>query len=423
MSKIDPAFAFDAFRFIIESRRNELLRRWYGTPDAINPENSIQGTFETLMKKIQDLPRLTEPSYENAHLRYLAWIVGWDDNPDVEFIDDLSDADLRKVIQLSVDLWAEKGSSSGLVNAIRAFTGKSAVLRDYFWYRWQIGTAGFWLKSKGTDPFLVGGKYTEDGEYLMYLFINRQGLGAEGRKLLYDLLTYIRVVGEHYALVYAAFVDDFAKGWAQWTQLGTPGTMVSADGDYRGGIEDGAIAQTNFTADEMSTWTPFQRAICYVEFATDSASEEILFSAMRSSDGTTYYQARFVGNGELALIYPGGAVDTTVVAMPAIGTPIGLELKIEPVSTAETTVSVLIGGVVQLEATFLGAEAYIDSEGGVTVERLGGEAVTTYIDNVLVLASPFDVQYVGQQAIPPTPGLGGPQYIADPDPGVEPFEG
>ena len=44
-------------------------------------------------------------------------------------------------------------------------------------------------------------------------------------------------------------------------------------------------------------------------------------------------------------------------------------------------------------------------------------------DNAIVLATPNRVQYIGQRAITPVIGLGGPQYIADPDPGLEPFEG
>lgn len=422
MPKIDPDFQHDVHRFIIRSRRNKLLAKWLGEPGAVTPEKSIQGIFERTQDKIGELPMLLDPAYSGAQLRFLAWLVGWDDSKDVSFIEDLSDDDLRKLIQLSVPLWQEKGSGIGLVNAIRVFTGKTAIVQDWFWHRWIIDESGFWVESRGNDPYLVGGIYTEADEYLTWVILNRQGLTSLERRLVYDLLTYIRVIGEHYALVYAAFVDDFADGFAQWTQLGTPGTFVVNEDDFRGGLDEGAIAKTNFVETELATWSPFQRTIAHIEFATVSAQEVIEVKGMRSADGVTYYAAKLGADGAVDLVSPVGTFSTTIT-MPVVGTPIGLELRVEPINTAQTKVGVYIGNELQVENTFLGVDAYIDSAGGVTIERSGTEVLTTYVDNVVVLATPHRVQFIGQSAIPPTPGLGGPQYIANPAPELEPFIG
>lgn len=423
MPRIDPAFQHDVFRFIIESRRNKLLSRWLGEPDKISPEKSVQGIFEQTQQKISELPQLLDPAYEGTQLRLLAWLVGWDDNPLVDFIDDLTDDELRKLIKLSVPLWQQKGTAEGLVNAIRVFTGKSAIVQDWFWHRWIIDEGGFWVESRGIDPYLVGTIYTEADEPLTWVVINREGIGETQRRLVYDLLTFIHGVGEHFGVVYAAFADDFTREFSQWTQIGTPGTLVTIEDDFRGGLLDGAEIQTNVSESEMSTWSPFQRAIVHIEYATDSGGELICFRAMRNVNGSNYYEGRLASEGSWELRRETTVIASGSITMPVIGTPVSLELRVEPINTAQTKVSFFIGGELQGENTFLGGEAYIDSGGGVTIERQNPSSLTTFIDNVMVLATPARIQFIGQQAITPTPGLGGPQYIADPDPGLEPFVG
>lgn len=423
MAKISEDFQHDVFRFIIQSRRNDLLERWFGTPDSIGPERSVQGQFEATQERILDLPKLIDPGFDKAKLRLLAWNVGWDDAPEVDFISGLDENALRKLITLSVPLWKQKGSGRGLVNAIRVFTGKTAVVRDWFWHRWILDESGLWLEAKGSDPYLVGGIYTQEGETLTWVILNRQGLTETDRRLVYDLLTYTRVIGEHYGLVYAAFIDDFTEGLDQWTQIGTPGTLVVNEDDFRGGLLEGASVRTNFTVEEMATWTPFQNTIAYIEFATDGADEEITLEVMRSEDGSTSYSAKLTADGSLELRRSGNLELASTITLPSPGFPVGLEIKVEPISSAEQQVSIFVGAELKLQSVFLGVDAYIDSAGGVVISREGSEVEPTYIDNVMTLATPNRVQFIGQNAIPPTPGFGGPEYIANPDPGVEPFTG
>jgi len=423
MPKISDNFQYDVFKFIIESRRNALLSRWLGDPDLADAEKSIQGQFEAIQANIAQLPELYVLDSDKVQPRLLAWLLGWDDNPLVDFVDDLSDDQLKKLIELSVPLWKNKGTAGAIVNLLRIFTGKTALIRDWFWYRWVIDGSGFWQKARGTDPYLVGSQYTEADEWLTWIILNRVGIGETERRLIYDLLTFIRPTGEHFGVVYAAFADDFANGFSQWTQIGTPGTLVTTEGDYRGGLLQGAEVQTNIPTSEHETWTPFQRSIVHIEFAGTGADETITLEGMRSEDGSTWYRARLRANGALRLSSSQPYTLDTTLTLPTPGTPVSLELRVEPIDTAQTKVSVYVGAELQSEHTFLGVDAYVDSAGGVTVSRSGVSTDTTYIDNVLVLASPARIQMIGQQAITPTPGLGGPTYIADPAPDLEPFVG
>lgn len=426
MPRINDSFQHDVFRFVIESRRNDLLSRWLGEPGLINPESSVQGHFERIQARIKELPELLDPSFGDAELRLLAWVVGWDDRPEVAFIDDLSDVELRKLIRLSVPLWKQKGAAEGLINAIRVFTGKTALVQDWFWHRWIIDEAGFWVEAQGADPYLVGGRYTEGDAFLTWVIINRDGVGESQRRLVYDLLTFIRVAGEHYGVIYAGFADNFAAGFAQWTQIGTPGTLVVNEGDYRGGLLEGASIKAAVTDAEAATWTPFLRAIVYAQFESITGTSYLEAEVMRSADGVNHYRARITDTGEVELYLDGVSVAGPILFTPPVaGTPIGFEIRVEPVNTAETKVSILVGNVVLLDHTFLGDEAYVVSDGGLVINRgsVVSNAETVYIDNVILLASPNRIQFIGQQAITPTPGLGGPVYIADPDPGVEPFAG
>lgn len=423
MSRIDPDFPYDVFRFIVESRRSGLLETWLGKSDAIEGEKSVQGLFEAIQARILRLPELLDPASVLAQLRELAWQVGWDDTPEVAFIDGLATEDLRKLIRLSVPLWKQKGTAAGVINAIRVFTGKTAVLQDWFFHRWIVDETGEWVESRGADPYLVGDLYTEGDESVTWVLVNREGLTSVERRYVFDLLTFVHASGEHFVVVYAAFVDDFRTGFAQWAQIGTPGTLVATDGDPRGGLLEGAAVVTNVTAEELATWGPDQRTIVHVEFAGVTADEELRLEVMRDASGAAYYEARLTAAGTLELLLSGVLDSTAALVLPAAGTPVALEVRVEPVSAAETKVGVYVGGEVQLETTFLGVDALVDPSSGVVVRREGIEAGATYIDNVVILATPYDTQFIGQKAITPTSGLGGLVYIADPDPGLEEFAG
>ena len=72
MAKIDPAFAYDVFRFIIKPHRdadtNGVLERYMG---------SFQEAFEDDQASILDIKTLFDlDNIEDRFLNYLLWIVG-----------------------------------------------------------------------------------------------------------------------------------------------------------------------------------------------------------------------------------------------------------------------------------------------------------------------------------------------------------
>lgn len=424
MAKISDSFQHDAFRFLIEGVRNELLERWYGDPNGVEPENSIQGIFEETQARIGELPQLLDPDYADTPLDFLRWQVGWDDTPALNFVEDLDDTGLRKLIKLAVPLWKEKGTTGAVIDALRVFTGKSALVYTWFFHRWVVDEAGFWYEASGSDPWLVGGRYTEDGETLTHVVINREGLTAVERRFVYGLLSYVRPVGEHYAVIYAAFADGFDRYYDLWSNIGSASALITVLGDYRAILKDGAEIQTNILASEMATWSPTQLITAFVEFSSTSSTDELQIFGMRNATGTEYYGATVKANGTVRLTRNGATVLTSVETLPEPGNPFGVELKIEPQDQVTQRVTVLVGGVEVHTQDFVGSQAYVDSSGGVRLKYDSSPNNRAYVDNVLVLATPARVQYIGQAPITPTIGVGGrPEYIASPDPGDEEFDG
>lgn len=423
MAKIDPKFPHQIFRFVIEGLRNELLERWYGIPGGVDPEKSQQGIFEATQTRIQQLPLLHDPDFADAELEHLRWLVGWDDTLALDFVEDIDNATLKKLIQLAVPLWKEKGTAGALIDALRVFTGKSALVLDWFFHRWVIDEAGFWFEAGGSDPWLMGGRYTESGETLTHVIINREGLTVTERRFVHGLLTYVRPVGEHFCVIYAAFADDFGAGFDQWTNIGDAAALVTVDGDPRGGLDDGAEIQTNITAAEMDTWTPTQKALVFVQFSSSASTDIFQLLTMSNAAGTEYYGVTLKGDGTILLTKDGSTEASDTITLPTAGFSLGLEILVEPLDQATQKVTVLVGAEIRLTKEFVGADAYVDSIGGTRLKYDSAGDNRLYVDNALVLATPNRIQYVGQQAITPTDGVGGPQYIADPAPGLEDFVG
>lgn len=418
MSKIDPQFQWDMFRFLFRSVRNADLERWLGLPAGTDPENSIQGSFERIFDRIEQLPLLLDPLFEDTNLDFLLAHVGWDGSPDVDFLSTISEQTKQKLILLSVPLWQRKSTSEGVIEALRLFTGKTVLLQSWFFFRWILDTTGFWKKGIGTDPWLVGNRYTEEDDELSFIIISRSGLNAADRELVYNLLTYIRPSGEHFGVIYAAFADDFGRGLGRWVIDDSVGLSQATD-DFQLELAGGGIAISRDTASEIATWGPSQHTFMQSFFQTAGASIEM--RGMRSLDGTRYYSAILFDSGLLRLTRDGAVIASTTIQMPTFGTPIGLELQVEPQDAATVRVTVRVGNVEHLEEDFLGAEAYDEPDGGIF---LLGDGTSSFVDNVVVRATPNLVQFIGQKAITPTIGLGGnPEYIADPDPGVEEFVG
>lgn len=433
--KIDENFQYDAFRFMISGVRNSELERFFGLSTDEDAEKSIQGWFERTQLKIAQLPQLLDPKFAQTDLDKLLALVGWDGTKEVDFLGDVDDSTKRKLIALSVPLWKLKGTDKGLIGALRIFTGKTVIVRNWFFHRWIMDEAGFWYEGNGSDLWMNGGRYSEADEFLQWIILNRSALEEVDRRLIYDLTTFLRGSGEHFGIIYAAFADDFGRGFAsdgaiaavfpQWRIVGSEALVEYNPDVQKAELSSGGKLRAKMASSELNTWGPTQRAIA--EVLVGSTPEHVSagawafeLSGMISEDLSRYYSAKIDSSGVAEITRDGSVIVSGTFTPPIDGTSFTVELKVEPTDSATVLVSLLVGANLVLSTSFVGALAYDNPNGSVTIASNDG---TFFVDNVIVLATPNRVQYVGQKAIAPVAALGGPVYVANPDPGVEEFEG
>lgn len=151
MAKVDPNFKHDAFKFIHRPIReaDRKLARQFLERFVHGFQRQFEKGFETVdaLKNLHD-PALTE------HPRVLKDIVGLDAALD-NITDDISDADLRRLIRLAVPLWKQKGQEIGYENIIRLFTGKNSRSFNWFHYRFILGETIFEQEGLGRDAWLI----------------------------------------------------------------------------------------------------------------------------------------------------------------------------------------------------------------------------------------------------------------------------
>ena len=416
MAKVNPTFQYDAFRFLIRSLRiadkNGELERYMG---------AMQTEFERTHARIQQLPEINDIALvEDELLKYLKWIVGWTDEKELSFVNNLTNDQLRKLIKLSVPLWKSKGRQQGLIDAIRIFTGKSAGFRSWFDQRWIMDEAGLWFTGIVDDPWIVGGMYTGDDEVLSWLFMNRSELDDVAKRLVYDLTTYIVPANEHYGIVYCAFFDDFLDGTLdQWVLGGDPITVTD---DLRALLPEDVNMEANVLDSELETWSPFQRVEATLYTQDNLSGTSISVAFMRDSNSSKQYRITLGANGSLFLQWNDGTSFSTLVSTSTTlpvgavggGEPFLVSCTSSPINDAENRIVVSINGQIEIDYTATLSECLRDSGAGIGFTTAAGSS-GIYIDNVIVQASPTHVQFVGQRSLIDQ------GQIADPDPGNEVF--
>ena len=163
MSKINPNFAYDMYKFI-----HKPIREADRLQGRLFLERFLQGPqyiFEDTQEKILTLRHINNPATTREDLLFfLKDHVGFT----VELsniTNGISTNDLRKLISLAVALWKQKGTDPGYANIIRLFTGKTARIFNYFDFRMVVGEKAFGEEQLGEDSWLIsvpGVEYTED---------------------------------------------------------------------------------------------------------------------------------------------------------------------------------------------------------------------------------------------------------------------
>lgn len=150
--KINSLFPYDMFKFlhrplrIADKEVNNFLERF-----LIGPQTHWEELNQKILN-IQDIPNPEKCPVEL--LQYLKDIVGL--TKDLRNItDNLSEADLRKIILLAVPLWRSKGIEVGIKNIIKLFTGHNARIFNWFDYRMIIGESAIGEEQLGEDSWLI----------------------------------------------------------------------------------------------------------------------------------------------------------------------------------------------------------------------------------------------------------------------------
>ena len=219
-------FPWQSYKFIPQAMREEdpfgiFKALFYG----IQQEMDRYHAKLHRVTQLQD-PRLCVPEV----LKYLKANVGF--TPDLDYLTaNLDEAGLRKLIALAVAMWKEKGTKDGIINMVRAFTGRPAMMKDWFEYIWLVGVNGqLWNGNYLVAPWIIGGQYGLMAEYLSGIRIEKDPTSPEDREVIRGLLDLIRPVQENFEVAY----PDFLEIWEsvdRWSALAGSIEVVESKGD------------------------------------------------------------------------------------------------------------------------------------------------------------------------------------------------
>ena len=151
MAKVNPQFQYEVYRFLHKPIRtqDQLIGRQFVERYTL----AFQRQFEVATDKITKLVELYDPA-RTPQPRFLKDIVGFTSELD-NITNDISDADLRKLITLAVALWKQKGLEVGYKNIIRLFTGKNSRVFNWFDFRYIVGEQGLAQEELGEDSWFI----------------------------------------------------------------------------------------------------------------------------------------------------------------------------------------------------------------------------------------------------------------------------
>lgn len=151
MPKINPTFPHDIYRFIHKPIRD--ADRSDGGRFLERYSMAFQRQFEAAYAKMSGLLDLYDPA-KTPQPRLLKNIVGFTRELD-SITNDLTDADLRKLISLAVPLWKKKGLEVGYRDIIRLFTGKNSRTFNWFDFRYIVGEQSLAQEELGEDSWII----------------------------------------------------------------------------------------------------------------------------------------------------------------------------------------------------------------------------------------------------------------------------
>lgn len=220
------ASGFQLYKAIIKPLRDsdatELLKRFLVGPQVV---------FERTELAIQSLYDQVKPDKVDSELlQYLKDIVGFT-NELRAITDRLDESQLRRLIQLAVPLWKQRHTKTGLINAIRLLTGRTAFVTDWFGYRMLLGEVTLTEDqlAAGGDPWIIGGSVSTYDE--QWSNIRLMDDGTLDELMLLDVCRLMRPAGERMEIFLNDFLDKFNDELDKWTLVPFAGSYpVMGDG-------------------------------------------------------------------------------------------------------------------------------------------------------------------------------------------------
>jgi phage tail-like protein len=384
LAKINDTFAHDVYRFLIKPLRDSddggTLESYVGgVQSAFEQTQSDQSALLDLFD-IDDCPAWA--------LDYLLWIVGWT-KPLEHITEDLTDAQKRKVIRLSAQLWKQKGTPIGIKNAVRLFTGRDVVFWSWFYMRIEVDQSGVWQKGiGGVDPWLVGQTYGDWDEYLSFCWIMDED--SPDKELIHDIVQMNRPMGEAIQVCYAQLVDDFQLGLSKWVvEAGTDPVWDQVN--YRMTVPVSSILRANvlgisgldsFTWTASLTLTDADTQLYLHMFWDGDASPDDTLMLQLDNDALTLLLVQRIATADTTL-----ATGNLALALP-VDDPIGIVVHVTEATAVERRVRVSIDGVELIDHTMTPAnsEALLDGAIGIDADP---SSYTFHVDNVILFGHPL----------------------------------
>lgn len=273
MAKVNQNFPYELYRFIHKPIRAQdkiegklfLERFTFG----------FQRQMEEAFGKLDKLVDLYNPAL-TPQPRFLKDIVGFTSELD-KITNDISDADLRKLIQLAVALWKEKGLEVGYKDIIRLFTGKNSRPFNWFDYRLIVGEKAIGEEQLGEDSWLIsvpGVEGSTPGGNVVLLFPFENTL--KDRSIISNLVEQHGDV-DFYALGPVTGSDHYLKFQGGFLSLADHVAY-----DFSGDLTIEGYIRTNISQDAVLFRKAFGSKI--IELRYKSSTNQIIYTL---SDGVT----------------------------------------------------------------------------------------------------------------------------------------
>jgi len=289
---------------------NDFLKRFLQRPQE-RADADRQAIFDLALTD-SPITTVDRPAVSALQLlQFLKWIVGWTDERALKAITDrLDEADLRKLITLSVAFWQQRSTEIGLVNAIRLLTGRRALILNWFYYRTIVGETIIGEEQLGYDMWIIGGVVTRFDEYTSTVRLMDDGTLDE--QLLLDLIELSRATDERIELVVVDFLDIFDAERTLWNNIAAPVSEIDPVGKWFV-IQAGAIEEPIVTVAAATLFT----SIVLIQKAQIKFVSDTVVIRFFHQDANNYYELEAGATWILRRVMGGSPTTLSTFAPPA----------------------------------------------------------------------------------------------------------